>query len=323
MIPRRSLLLSPLLAGPAILPATAQEGFPNRPITFVVPLTAGGPADVVFRPMGNALQAEFGQPVVMDYRPGAGGTIAMDHVVRSRPDGHTLAVASNSQFSIAPFLFPMPYDNDRAYMPVMLAAQAPSFVVVNRSVPAATLAELIALAKRQPNEMSFATAGVGFTSHLATELLMAMAGISILHVPYRGAAAASQAVLSGEVQMNFMEAAFLTGLLPTGNLRALAVTSRERHPLFPEVPTVAEAGVPGFQSATYWGLVAPAGTPAPVLERLRAATLRFVNTPAERERLTQAGFLPIGGDAAAFERLKAEESAKWGPLIRDRKISVT
>ena len=316
---RRSLLLSPLLAAPAL----AQEGFPSRPITFVVPLSAGGPADVIFRPLGNALQAELGQPVVLDYRPGAGGTIAMDHAVRSRPDGHTLAIASNSQYSIAPFLFSTPYDNDRAYVPIVLVAQAPSFVVVNRGVPATTLGELIALAKQRPDGMSFATAGVGFTSHLATELLMATAGISMVHVPYRGGAPASQAVLTGEVQMNFMEAAFLTGLLPGGQLRALAVTSRERHPLFPDVPTVAEAGLPGFQSATYWGLVAPAGVPAPVLERLRAFALKFANSPPERQRLIQAGIAADRHEAAAFERQKAEDSAKWGPLIRDRNIRVT
>jgi len=320
MLPRRSLLTAPLLAA---APALAQDAFPNRPISLAVPLTAGGPADVIFRPMGNALQAELGQPVVMDYRPGAGGTIAMDHAMRARPDGHTLAIASNSQYAFAPFLFPMPYDNDRAWTPVILVAQAPSFVVVHRAVPATTLAELIALAKGRPDGLSFATAGVGFTSHLATELLMERAGVSMLHVPYRGASAASQAIVAGEVQMNFMEAAFLSGLLPGGAIRALAVTSRERHPLFPDVPTVAEAGIPGFETATYWGLVAPAGVPAPVLERLRAATMRHVASPAERARLTAAGFLPVAGDAAAFERNKAEEVAKWGPLIRNRNIRVT
>ena len=137
MIHRRTLLAAPMLAAPRL--ARAQDAFPNRPVTLVVPLTAGGPADVVFRPMGNALQAEWGQPVVMDYRPGAGGTLAMDMVVRSRPDGHTLGICSNSQFAIAPFLFPMPYDNDTAYVPVVLAASAPSFVVINRQVPATTL----------------------------------------------------------------------------------------------------------------------------------------------------------------------------------------
>jgi tripartite-type tricarboxylate transporter receptor subunit TctC len=247
----------------------------------------------------------------------------MDTAIRARPDGHTLAICSNSQFSIAPFLFPMPYDNETSYVPVVMAAGAPSFVVINRSVPATTLAEFLALARRRPDSMSFATAGVGFTSHLATELLMARAGVSMLHVPYRGGSPASQAVLTGEVQMNFMEAAFLTGLLPTGNLRALAVTSATRHPLFPDVPTVSESAIPGFETGTYWGLVAPAATPAPVLTKLRETTQRFFNTTAERERLTQAGFLPIAGDAAVFDRLKAEESAKWGKLIRDRNIRVT
>ena len=201
-----------------------------------------------------------------------------------------------------------------------MAAGPPSFVVINRAGLATTLAEFLALARRRPDDMSFATAGLGFRSHLATEMLTARAGVSILHVPYHDDSPASQAMLRGEVQMNFMEPAFLTGLLPTGNLRALAVTSAERHPLFPDVPTVSKAAIPGFKTATYWGLVAPIASPEPILTKLRQNTRRFFATEPERERLTQAGFLPMAGDAAAFDRIRAQETAKWGPLIRDRNI---
>lgn len=322
---RRHLLLgaaAAALAPPARAQAPA-EGFPNRPVTLLLPLTPGGPGDVIARPMAAFLQGELGQPVVLDNRPGAGGTIGLDFAARSRPDGHMLVVASNSTYAIAPHLYPMPYDNATAFAPIVLIAQAPSFVVVHRSVPATSLAELIALARAKPDGLTFATAGIGFTSHLATELFMAMTGTRMLHVPYRGGAPASQAVLAGEVQLNFMEAAFVRSLAPTGNIRPLAVTSRVRHPLFPDIPTIDEAGVAGFESATYWGVLAPAGVPKPVQARMEALVLRYMATPGVREQITQAGFVPIGGDAATFARHMAEDTAKWGRVIKERGIRIS
>ncbi|MBY0333904.1 MAG: tripartite tricarboxylate transporter substrate binding protein [Acetobacteraceae bacterium] len=317
-MPRRTALLSMAATLPSL--ALAQDGFPSRAITILAPLAPGGPADVMGRPLGQALTTEWGQPVVMDHRPGAGGTIGMDAAARARPDGHTLVIVSNSTYAIAPHLYPMPYDTETAFVPVALIAQAPSFVVVHRSVPATTLAELIALARAQPGGLAFATAGIGFTSHLATELLMAMTGISMLHVPYRGGAPATQAMLSGEAQVNFMEAAFVRAHAPGGAIRPLAVGSATRHPLFPEIPTVAEAGVPGFESATYWALLAPAGVPVPVLARVSEAVLRWARSEPTRAMLTGAGFIPIGGDAAAFRAHRAEDAAKWGRVIRERGI---
>jgi tripartite-type tricarboxylate transporter receptor subunit TctC len=316
----RRALLAAALAVPA---AAAQESFPNRPITIVAPLAPGGPGDVIGRPLGQFLTTEWGQPVVMDNRPGAGGTIGLDFAARARPDGHTLVVVSNSTYSIAPHLYPMPYDNETAFAPVALIAMAPSFVVVHRSVPATTLAELLALARAQPGGLAFATAGIGFTSHLATELLMAMTGISMLHVPYRGGAPATQAMLSGEAQVNFMEAAFVRAHAPGGAIRPLAVTTRTRHPLFPEIPTIEEAGVSGFESATYWAILAPSGVPAPLLARISDAVLRWARAEPTRAMLTQAGFLPIGADGAAFLRHKAEDTAKWGRIIRERGIRIS
>ena len=318
---RRAAFAAPLAA---LLPiaARAQEGFPNRPVTFLAPVAPGGPADVIGRPLGQFLTAEWGQPVVMDNRPGAGGTIGMEAAARARPDGHTLVIVSNSTYSIAPHLYPMPYDNDRAFVPVALFAAAPSFIVVHRSVPATSLQALIALAKARPEELAYATAGIGFTSHLATELFMSLTGTRMLHVPYRGGAPATQAMLSGEAQVNFMEAAFVRQHAPGGAIRPLAVTTRTRHPLFPEIPTIEEAGVPGFESATYWAMLAPAGVPAPVLEKVAAPVLRWSRLPATHSLLTQAGFLPIGADAEAYRRHQAEDSAKWGRLIRERGIRI-
>jgi tripartite-type tricarboxylate transporter receptor subunit TctC len=317
---RRALLATPLLL-PAL--ARAQEPFPSRAITFLCPVAPGGPADVMGRPLGQFLTTAWGQPVVMDYKPGAGGTIGMDAVARSRPDGHTLTIVSNSTYSIAPHLYTMPYDNGTAFAPIALVAMAPSFIVVHKSVPATSVAELIALAKARPDGLAFATAGIGFTSHLATELFMSLTGISMLHVPYRGGAPATQAMLAGEAQVNFMEAAFVRAHAPSGNIRPLAVTSRTRHPLFPDIPTIEEAGVPGFESATYWAIQAPAGVPPAVLAKLSDAVLRWNRQDATTALLTNAGFIPIAADGAAFLQHKATDSAKWGKLIKDRGIRIS
>jgi tripartite-type tricarboxylate transporter receptor subunit TctC len=321
ILDRRALLgASFALSIPSL--GRAQDAWPSRPVTLVMPVAPGGPGDIMGRPLAQYLAAELGQPFVIDNRTGAGGTIGVDYATRSRPDGHTLLVYSNSTYTIAPHLYPMPYDNVAAIAPIALLASAPSFACVHRSVPVNTLAELIALAKRQPEGLTFATAGIGFTSHLATELFMAKSGTSMLHVPYRGGAPAAQAIVAGEVQVNFMEAALVRSLLPTGNIRPLAVTSRQRHPLLPEIPTIDEAGVPGFESATYWAMVAPAGVPQPILAKLTATVLRYLALPATQAQLTNAGFIPIGGDGAAFTRHQAEDSAKWGEIIRTRGIKI-
>ncbi|MBX9699385.1 MAG: tripartite tricarboxylate transporter substrate binding protein [Acetobacteraceae bacterium] len=317
---RRTLLLG-LAAAPGA--ARAQDGFPSRAITLFAPVAPGGPADVMGRPLGTALTADWGQPVVMDHRPGAGGTIGMEAASRARPDGHALVIVSNSTYAIAPHLYPMPYDTDAAFVPVALIAAAPSFLVVHRSVPATSVAELVALAKAQPDRLAYATAGIGFTSHLATELFMSLTGTAMLHVPYRGGAPATQAMLSGEAQVNFMEAAFVRAHAPGGAIRPLAVTTRTRHPLFPDIPTIEEAGVPGFESATYWAVLAPAGTPPAVLARVAEAVLRWARAEPTRAMLTAAGFLPLGGDAEAFRRHRAEDTAKWGRIIRERGIRIS
>ena len=321
MVDRRSVL-SLAAAAPLARPALAQ-GFPARPITIVMPVAPGGPGDVLGRPLAAALTAELGQPVIIDNRPGAGGTIGMDFAARQRPDGHTLVIASNSTYAIAPHLYQMPYDNDRAFAPIALLAVAPSFCTVHRSVPATTVAELIALARARPDYITFATAGIGFTSHLATEMFMAKTGVSMLHVPYRGGAPATQALLAGEVHLNFMEAAFVRSLLSTGNIRPLAITTPGRSPLFPDIPTLQEAGVGGFESATYWAMMAPAGTPQPVLDRVADIVLRFSRRDETRAAVSNAGFLPIAGDAAEFNAHKDAETARWGEVIRSRGIRLS
>jgi tripartite-type tricarboxylate transporter receptor subunit TctC len=305
---RRSLLVAAALPIAAARPAVAQ-GFPTRPITIVMPVAPGGPGDVLGRPLAQVMSTELGQPVVIDNRPGAGGTIGLDYALRQRQDGHTLVIVSNSTYAIAPHLYAMPYDNDTAFAPVALLVGAPSFLCVHRSVPATNVAEFVALARQRPDGITFATAGIGFTSHLATELFMAKTGVAMLHVPYRGGAPATQALLAGEVNMNFMEAALVRSVIGTGMIRPLAITSRTRSPLFPEVPTLQEAGVEGFASATYWAMIAPAGVPPAILDRVAGIALAHMRRPETQATMVNAGFFPIAGDAAAFARHKAEDTA--------------
>jgi tripartite-type tricarboxylate transporter receptor subunit TctC len=300
-------------------PARAQS-WPSRPVTIVTPVAPGGPGDTLGRPLANTMAQQLGQPFVIDARPGAGGTIGMQFAARSAPDGHTLVIASNSTYSIAPHLYPMPYDNETAFAPIALLVGAPSFLCVHRDVPARSVAELVALARARPGQLSFATAGIGFTSHLATELFMARTGTEMLHVPYRGGAPATQAMLGGEVTMNFMEASLVRSVVHTGAIRPLAVTSAERSPLLPEVPTMQEAGIEGFVTATYWAMMAPAGVPQPILDRVQGLALAHLHRPEVAEAVRGAGFIPIAGDAAALARHKAADSALWGEVIRSRNI---
>lgn len=319
LLPRRALLAA--LAAPAL--ARAGEHWPSRPITILLPVPPGGPGDMLGRLLGPALTAELGQPVVLDNRPGAGGTIGLDFAARSRADGHLLVIVSNSSYAIAPHLYPMPYDNDRAFAPIALLVGAPSFLCVHKDVPARSVAELVALLQARPDRLAFATAGIGFTSHLATELFMAKTGTSMLHVPYRGGAPATQALLAGEAQVNFMEAALTRAMVPGGLIRPLAVTSRTRVPWMPEVPTLDEAGVTGFESATYWAMIAPAGVPQPVLDRVMGIVLRQLRESGTRDRVVGAGFIPLAEDAAAFTAHKAADTAKWGSVIRERGIRIS
>jgi len=306
------------------LPAVARaEAWPSRPITIVLPVATGGPGDLLSRLIGPALTEQLGQPIVTDNRPGAGGTIGMEFAARSRPDGHTLVIVSNSTYAIAPHLYPMPYDTAAAFAPVALLVQAPSFLVVNKDVPARSVPELVTLLKARGDQLNYATAGIGFTSHLATELFLSLTGTAMTHVPYRGGAAAAQAVLTGEAQLNFMEAALARSMIPTGMIRPLAVTSRTRVPWMPEVPTLEEAGVAGFESATYWAMLAPAGVPQPVRDRVSGIVLRQMRESRVREQVVKAGFIPLAEDGAAFTAHRIADTEKWGALIRARGIRIS
>lgn len=319
--PQRRHLLG-LLALPALRARSvlAQEAWPQRAVTLVVPLAPGGSTDVLSRALAQHLMGVLGQPVIVENRPGAGGTVAHAQVARARADGYTLLVSTNSSYSIAPHLYQLTYDPVAAFAPVTLIATTAQALCVHRDVPAQDLAGLIALAKARPGSLAFSSAGIGFTSHLAGELLSAMAGVSLLHVPYRGGGPATQALMAGEVQINFADTTTALTMVQGGAVRAFAVTGAAPSPQFPGVPTMEAAGLPGYRSMTAYALLAPAGTPEAVLNRLQAETVAWLRIPERREWLLGSGFEPVGSTAAEFRRMQATESAQWGEIIRSRGI---
>jgi tripartite-type tricarboxylate transporter receptor subunit TctC len=315
---RRAVLSA--LGAAAPLTAQAQEAWPQRPVILVMPLAPGGSTDVLARAMAQHLQGVFGQPFVLDHRPGAGGTIAHGQVARARPDGQTLLVSTNSTYSIAPHLYTLTYDTETSFAPVSLIANTPQVFCVHRSVPVTNAGEFLAYARAHPGQLSFSSAGTGFTSHLAGELFMSRAGVSMLHVPYRGGGPAAQALMAGEVQLNFADTTTALTMIQAGNVRALAVTGGEASPQFPGVPTLESSGLPGFRSSTAYALLAPAGTPVPILTRLQAAIVEWLRIPEQRDRLVAQGFVPIGSTGEEFRAIRRAESDMWGDIIRTRGI---
>ena len=316
-LPRRLL---PALASPGIL--FAQADWPARPVSIVVPWPAGGSTDSLVRVIAQHLAAATGQPFVVENRTGATGTVGHAYVARARGDGYTLLVGTNSTYAIAPHLMTgLSYD-DSAFAPISLLATTPQMLVAHPSQPFADLASFLAFARANPGRLSFASSGNGGTSHLATELLMQMARVELLHVPYRGGAPAAQAQLAGEVQVTFVDAITAIPHLRAGGMRPLGVSTAARTPLAPEVPTIAEAGLPGFESSTDFAALAPAETPAPLVGRIYAAFAATLADQSVRQRLLDQGVTPIAGRPEEFAAYQRRESAKWGGLIAARNIRV-
>lgn len=317
---RRGLLAA---LGTAALPAAgqAQSAYPTRPVEVVLSWAPGGSSDSVARLLAQALTTEFGHPFVVNNRPGAGGTIGHAYVARARPDGYTLLVATNSTYAIAPYLYDsIPYDGDTAFAPISLLGTNAQVLTVHPSVPATTTQEFIAWAKAQRDPVPYASSGIGATSHLSAELFMSMAGVTMLHVPYRGGSEPVQAVVAGQVMVNFMDASTAKPLIEAGRIKGLGVTTLTRSPVLPEIPPMAESGLPGFESSTDFAFLAPAGTPQPILDVLLAATRKVLATPAVRDQFLGRGITPIGGTPAEFTAYAARENAKWRDVIRSRNI---
>ncbi|HTE16273.1 MAG TPA: tripartite tricarboxylate transporter substrate binding protein [Burkholderiales bacterium] len=315
----RFLLLS-LAIFFALPPAQAQE-YPNKTVRLIVPWAAGGSTDSVGRILGQKLAEYTHQQWIIDNRGGATGTIGHAFASKAPPDGYTLLLGTNSTFAIAPHLYKnIQYDNDTAFAPISLVAVNPQILTVHASVPVKSAGELIALAKAQPGQVIFSSAGVGATSHMATELFMNMAKIKMTHVPYKGGGPSFQALIGGETALSFVDAITVAPHAKTGRLRALATSTLTRTPLMPEIPTVHESGLPNFESVTSFGLFAPAGTSREVVAKVNRELGRALAANDVKEKLKAQGVDPVGGPPEVLVTHQKQETAKWGKVIREQGI---
>lgn len=295
--------------------------YPDHPIRLIVPFAAGGGNDTVARLVSQGLAAELGQPVVVDNRPGAGGVVGAEVAARAPADGYTLFLGGVGSHAINPNLHEhLPYDPIKDFAPISLIASAPLILVVHPSVPAHSVQELIALAKAQPGRLNYASNGNGSSSHLAAVMFASLTGVDMVHVPYKGLAPALTDLLSGQVQLMFSSVVAILPHVKAGKLRALAVSSKERLSLLPDLPTVAEAGVPGYQSSSWYGILAPAGTSPAVVTQLNAALVKVIAQPEVRAALAKEGADPVGNSPAAFGAFIAAEKQRLGDLIRHANV---
>ncbi len=300
--------------------ASYAQNFPTRPLRIVVPYAAGGSTDVLARMVGQKLTAVLGQPVVIDNRTGAGTIIATEIVARAAPDGYTLLMATPPLTIAAALYEKLPFDTARDFAAVTNIAATSNVLVVHPAVPAQSVKELIALAKANPGKFTFGSSGVGGASHLAVELFRSMAGIELVHVPYKGGSLAVTDLLGGRLTLMFANLTTVQGHIKTGRVRALAIGTAQRSLVVPDLPTVAAAGVPGYEANNWNGVVAPAGTPRAVIERLRREIKAAVDAPEMRERLLQNAFEPIADTPAEFARYLATERVKWGKVVREAQV---
>ncbi len=294
------------------------QAYPVRPIRIVVPFPAGGTTDVLARAVAQKLTEALGQPTVVDNRPGAGGNIGAELVAKSPPDGYTLLMGTVGTHAINPSLYPkMPYDHVRDFAPVILVAGVPNVLVINPALPINSVQELIAYGKANPGKLNFASSGNGTSIHLSGELFKTMAGVQMAHIPYKGSAPALQDLVGGQVQLMFDNLPSSLALIKAGKLKALAVTSKERAAALPDVPTLAESGLPGFEASSWFGLLAPAGTPQPVIAKLNAEVAKWLASPEAKEKLLAQGAIAAGGTPEDFARHIAAETAKWQKVVKD------
>ena len=316
-IARAAVLALCALALTAGAAGAVAQGYPNKPVRLVVPFPPGGPLDSVGRQIAQKLTEAWGQPVVVDNRPGAGGNIGADLVAKSAPDGYTVVMGALSTHAVNPSLYPsMPYDAVRDFAPITLVAVTPNVLVVNPSLPVNSVQELVAYARARPGKLSFGSGSNGSAGHLAGELFKVDAGVEMVHIPFKGGAPATQALLAGDTQLMFDNLANAMPQVKAGKLRALAVTTAQRSKLAPELPTMAEAGLPGFDISTWFGLLAPAGTPPGVVARWNADVTRILDAPEMRERLAAQGAEAAPTTPAAFAQFIAAELAKYARIVK-------
>lgn len=319
---RRVFTTALAVGATGVLPLrAAAQDWPQKPITVVIPAVAGGMSDGFVTLLGDFLKKELGQPVVMDFRGGAGGTIATKHVTQALPDGHVLLLGNIGPLAISPALDPqLNYDASKDVTPIALIITSPNVLVVAPKSPIRTVQDLIAQAKAKPGKLSFSSAGVGSSHHLAGELFKLRAGVDLMHVPYKGGAPAVADVMGGHVDMMFSNIALVASHVQAGGLRAVALTGRSQNDVFPGVPTVQESGIPGFEVGSWLALVGPAGMPAPVVAKLNDAMNRVLQSEAGKAQLKKFGGEPGTGNAAEFREFMLAEQKKWAEVVKKANI---
>jgi tripartite-type tricarboxylate transporter receptor subunit TctC len=317
MIQRRLALLLPLLAAPLIAHA---QPYPSKPVRVIVPFAPGGPADVLARVIGQELSDALGQPFVVENKVGAAGNIGVEQIAKAMPDGYTVGIVPVGNVAVNPSLFPaLPYKaNELA--PIAMLATVENVLVVHAGVPAKSLKELLALAKQKPGTLSFASPGAGSQAHLAGELMALSAEVKLIHVPYKGIGPALNDVVGGQVTMMFGAMSAVLPHVKSGKLRALGVASIQRSATMPELPTIAEQGLPRFEAVSWYALMGPAGTPAPIIDRLNAEIARSLAKPAIREKYAAQGLEPGGGKPQELATEIQAETVRWGDVIRKQNI---
>lgn len=308
----------------ALLPAAVlAQGYPAKPVRLIVPFAPGGTTDVLARLVAQELGEGLGQQVLVDNRPGAGGNIGTEAAVRSAPDGYTLVMSFDGTMAINPSTYAkLPFDPQRDLAPVANVAQVPLLFVVHPGVAARTIGEFVKLAKASPGRINYSSAGNGSTGHLTGELFKARAGIEMVHVSYKGGGQAVQDLLGGQIQMLVTALPTVEGHLKSGKLRALAFTSAQRVPGAPDVPTLAESGFPGFEVMSWYGILAPAGTPQEIVRKLNAEINRILRLPAVRDRMAALGAEPTGGTPEQFAATIKADAARWAKVVAEAGIRI-
>ena len=298
--------------------SAAAQSFPDKPVRFVIGFTPGGPSDILARALGQKLGERWGQQIAVENRPGAGGNLAAEAVAKSAPDGYTWLLGNNSILATNQSLYrKLPYDPVTDFAPVALVAVQPNILVVHPDVKASSLRELISLAKQNPGKLNYASSGAGAAAHLAGELFKSMAGVDLVHVPYKGAQPALTDLIAGQVQLMFATSASVIPYMKAGRLRALAVTTAQRSPSVPELPTVSEAGLPGFEATTWHGVVVPSAVPAALVQKLNQDINAALKEKDLNERLTALGAEILTGTPRDFAEYIAREIPKWSKVVRD------
>jgi tripartite-type tricarboxylate transporter receptor subunit TctC len=319
MMFKRHLLLSTLLF--AASPLLLAQAWPSKPIRLVVPFTPGGSSDILARAVGQKLTEAWGQAVVIDNVPGAGGSLGADRVAKAAPDGYTLLMAHIGTLAVNPLIYPkLPYDPVKSFSPVAWVASVPNVLVVHPSVPAKSLKELVALAKSKPGQLNYGSGGNGSAAHLATEYLKLQSQTFMVHVPYRGTAPAVNDLMAGQIQLLFTGAPAVVGQVKNGQLRALAVSSPQRLAALPDVPTVAESGYKGFEADQWYGIVAPAGTPREIVLKLNTQINQALASSELKARLQNEGAIAMPRTPEVFGELISSELARWRPVVQAGRI---